>query len=701
MDLRANAIITAVDRFSGPVGQMAGALNRIRGASTGLASAAKRTGAALAGPGGLGAAFGGAMFLQRQLQFEESLNRTQAILDITRKEAFAPLRDDIIRISKEYPALRDEIAKGASELAMAGMGLDTIRAVLEATVQGSMASGESIKTVGEGVTDVVLGMAMPFKTAAEQAKSFHEVNNLLAASSTSANDTYVGFLESIRRAGPVARMVGTDLLSLAAAHAVLANAGIKSERAGIALRTMQVRALAPTKKAREMMRAQNIDWTKWMRLGDGNLSSGGLMDMLAESGVNTGNISALTKDKIEKALAAPGAKTNLGVLGDTLTDIVGDSLGISADEIEDRSKLSDTIRQYLTSQVAKLDFSALFKELADKKANVSVLKELLSLFHIEKAAVLQDALDRNVYEEMRGTIEGKIPGAVERRSGIMMQGFVGAWHRMRSAFDALLDTLANTGVMDTLTTVFDKMTAGLNALGESNPELLKWGTYAVLAAGAIGTLSFALSSLAAAVPFAAIAGGIIAMKSGLETFYTWMTGWIDRIGAAMKALKEGRFRDAGGILSGRLTPDGANADALRTLSMEWQETTRPMLDVLPPLAKTVGELNRSLNDGLDRVYADRSDIMQLFAGASERPITGADLDENLQVVGRGRVTDMTTLDVTGKVHADVAGTVEGAMRVEVDIKVDGPGVVTDKRTSGGEVKGQLRTGKSMPDVVAP
>jgi len=697
MDLRANAIITAVDRFSGPLARMAGAMNKIRGASSGLATAARRTGAALSGPGGLGAAFGSAMFLSRQLAFEESLNRTQAILDITRKEAFKPLRDDIIRISKDYPALRDEIAKGASELAMAGMGLDTIRAVLEATVQGSMASGESIRTVGEGVTDVVLDMAMPFKTAIEQVKSFEYVNNLLAASSTSANDTYIGFLESIRRAGPVSRMVGTDLLSLAAAHAVLANAGIKSERAGIALRTMQVRALAPTKKAREQMRALGVDWTKWMRPGDGRLSSGGLIDMLSESGLDAGRLGAV-RNRIEQTLADPELRNNLGVLGDKLTEIVGGALGITPDEVEDQAQLTDTIRQYLTSQVAQLDFEALFRELADKKAPVTLLKELLSLHQVEKGAVLQDAIDRNLYAEKRAEIAAKMPGAVARRSEIMMQGFVGAWHRMKSAFDALLDTLANTGVLDTITNFFTRLTEAVNRFAEFDKDLLKWGTYAVLAAGAVGTLLFALSGFASAAPIIAIVGGFILLKEGLESLWSWLKDFVDRLAGAANALLSGRFSDAGGILSGRLSADGLDAQMLKGLSYDWKTITEPLTTEIPPLARTVQELNRALNGGLDRVYRDRSDIRQLFSTPLDPDATDADL---MPIHRAPLVTDLTALDVTGMVQADVTGTVGGDVRGELIVRYEGP--IGGPRTVdvGGKVKGDLRTGKSMPDIVAP
>ena len=70
-------------------------------------------------------------------------------------------------------------------------------------------------------------------------------------------------------------------------------------------------------------------------------------------------------------------------------------------------------------------------------------------------------------------------------------------------------------------------------------------------------------------------------------------------------------------------------------------------------------------------------------------------------MGGRLIRDLPPLDVTGKVQADVNGTVDGKVRVEVDVKVEGGGTVTDKRVSGGEVRGQLRTGESMPDVVAP
>lgn len=719
MDLRANAIIQGVDRFSPMlrrIGAMGGAFASRAGA---IASASRRVGSALTGTGGLGAAMGSAAFIGAQLTFEESLNRTQAILDIASKEGFKPLRDDIIEVSKRYPALRTEIAKGTSELAMSGMALDTIRAVLEGVVQGSMASGESIRTVGEGVTDVVMGMGMPFKTAREQAAAFATVNDVLAASSTSANDTYTGFLESMRRAGPVARIAGVNLMQLAAAHGVLANAGIKGERAGIALRSMMVRALAPTKKARELMRAAGVDWTKWTKASDKPLTSGGLFDMLSQGNVDTSGLQRV-RGRVEQLLNDPIISKNVGVLGDKVTEAVVNGLGIDASQQEDRAQIGDLVREYLATNAAALDFKALFSELADKDASLPLLKELLSLHHVEKAGALTDAFARGLFDEMEEKIKKKAPGATERFAGIMTQGFVGAFRRMQSAFDAFLDTLANTGVMDTLTGVFQGLADTINRIGKTNPALLENLTYAMLAFGALAPVGLTISAVASAIGalFFALAvwpaGTIIGMTTGLYLLYEAFQagpGVIDRVTnyftevwgrwakftESMNNLELGRAfeyltgqRTASGLyesdaaeLSGMLP---AHADVRRSTIKASEDAAR---------AKQQAAIDAA-NAQMDRF----TQAMEVFRNA---PVVNNDAGVPLPGSARaasasgGLVRDINPVVVDSK----VSGTMTGEFGLDVRVQVDGPGRVTDTRTSGGRGKGELNTGRSDIDIIAP
>lgn len=685
MDLRANAIITAIDRFSAPVQRMSGALNSLTRGSAAAARASRRAAHTLAGPGSLGAMLGSGIFLSRQLDFESKLNRTQALLNETNVNAFKPLREEITRLAKAYPAMRGEIAQGASELAMAGMPLEAIKAVMEDTVRGAMASGESIKTVGEGVTDVIYSMGLPFSNATEQAASFAKVNDILAAAATSANDTYTGFLTSLGRAGPVARMAGVDLTSLAAAHGVLANAGIKSERAGIALRSMMVRALAPTKKAREMMRSIGVDWTKWTTQTGAKLSKDGLFGMLEEGGVDTSGLGNVSK-QIEAMLSDPVLTKNLGVLGDKVTSIIADSLNIAPDQLDDRTKLSDTVRDYLSSTAAALNFPALFKELADKNATLPLLKELLSLRHVEKAGALVDAFQRGLFDQMLAAIESKAPNATQRMADIMMQGFVGAYYRMVSAFDAFGDTLARTGVMDTMTNVFTMITDGINKLADINPKILEWGTYAMLISGGLSVISLAFSGIAGpisllggalaaspiAATIAAIAASITLLAAANEKFdpEKGVIGWVkDMFSQNAESwwdsvkrwnAKADEIPTIYELLLGKDAKNiwGQPVREQRAPISYWLDHTP---EKLPPLARTTDELIRSLVPS---------------AGPQQ-------------------------VDVTGKVQADVQGKVSGKMDVDVHITGVGDvsGFVKDKR--GGDISGDLKTGKSMPDTGGP
>lgn len=686
MDLRANAIITAVDRFSGPVARMSGALNALTRGSQAAAAGARRAGHAFSGSHGIGSMVASGAFLKSQLDFERSLNRTQAILDETSIKKFRPLRDEMINLAKAYPAMRSEIAAGASELAMSGMKLDTVRAVLGDAVRGAMASGESIKTVGEGVTDVIYSMGLPFKTAAEQTKSFAQVNDVMAAAATSANDTYTGFLTSIGRAGPVARMAGVDLTALAAAHGVLANAGIKAERAGISLRSMMVRALAPTKKARELMRAQGVDWNKWMNSTGKKLTTQGLFGMLEEGGVSTTGLSDTVRAKLDALMSDPNMTRNLGVLGDKVTEIIAGGLDVSGADIEDRAQLSDTVRRYLSSTAANLDFQALFKELAEKKVTLPLLKELLSLRHVEKAGALVEAFQAGLFDEMLATIERKAPGATDRMSKIMMQGFVGAFYRMKSAIDAFGDTLANTGVMDTMTGVFDKIREGVDAIGQSNPKILELGTYAVLISGAMGIISFAFSGLVG--PVGALAGALAAAP---------IAGTLTAIAAAITALAlaSEKYDPDKGILGS--VPDAINEN--RDSVTGWWDWLNEKTRAMPTIPELMWgkDATNIWGENLREQRLRRSrPISSGVYGDSLPPLAGT---TDALIRSLVPTAGPQTVDVTGKVTAE--GKVSG--RIDVDVRITGhsdvSGYVESKR--GGEIQGELKTGKSMPDTSGP
>ena len=524
LDLRGRVIITdagatsTLRRLQGAlasVGAMARAPARALG---GVSQATARLGSQASGVGGMGAGFASAYFLQQQFDFEKALNRTQAILNLTEKSAFKPLRDEIVRLAETYPAMRKEIAQGASDLAEAGMGIDTIRAVLEGTIQGSMASGESIAGVAGGVTDIIMSMALPFKSAAEQAESFRLVNDKLAASATTYNQSYEKVLLGLGRAGPVARAAGVNLHDLSAMLGTLADANFKGERGGIAMAATMLRLGAPTKKARAELARFGIDLAKFQSQTStfSNMGAQPLVDMLQEE-LGLTDADALS-DSITRLLEDKTLTANAQNLGTALSDLISNSLDVGEGDAENRAKINDTVARYVRGAFSTLDVVGIFREFAAKDVDTSLvfLNEVFGKYHAAKGSALISGFKSGAFDDKSLALMQKSEGATERFATIMQQGFVGAVYRMGSAWDAFLDKLANTGVLDNVTNAITSLTNFIGKLSETNPRLLEFSTYAVLAAGVMAPLGFAISGLAGgAAILAALAAGVLRLTGAL------------------------------------------------------------------------------------------------------------------------------------------------------------------------------------------
>ncbi len=509
--LEARLVLRAVDQASGVIRRVGGALRAINGRSAAMAAASmQRMNAAMHGPGSYAAAMAGGLLLSRQYTFEKSLNRTQAILNQTSREGFAPLRDEIVRVAGAYPAMRDAIAKGASELAMAGMAQGTVQAVLEKTVQGAMASGESIATVGAGVTDVIMGMAMPFKTAAEQAKSFAAVNDKLAAAATSYNQTYTQFLSGLGKTAPVARVAGVSLQDLAATLGVLANAKFKGEEGGTGLRTLMLRLGSPTKKARAELRAFNIDLAKFQKASSFRNAGGKTLTerLQEELGLDAGHLIGIF-DTILKNKALTGNANNLG---DALNQAIVEGLGVSSGDAESRAKIRDVVARYVRSSFSTLDVVGLLREVAAKNGDKSLtfLNEVGGKYHAAKLAALVSAIRDGYFDGWARIMAERTVGATQRFADITMQGIVGAWAKFTSAIDVLMEKmLVDTGIMGELTALVNKVRDFVIRMQQVNPQLLKIGTYAMLAMAVLAPLGLVFAGVASAIGLVAGAVGLL------------------------------------------------------------------------------------------------------------------------------------------------------------------------------------------------
>lgn len=499
------------------------------------------------GIGTFAAAAGGAAFIRNEFEYQSAMNRTQAVLNITDDKMynlngkmvdgatyFKQHSNLVVDLAKKYPATSAEIAKGASELAMAGMSMGQVNEVLEATIQGSMASGESIKTVGMGVTDVLLGLGKALTKS-----NYQELNNVMAAASTSFSQDYSQFLAGYAKTAPMARMLNMDMRQLAGTLGILADAGYKAEKGGTALRSSMIYAAAPGKTAVAQMnrylKKQGLQYSDFKRKADsfqlgGPEGAKALSSLLSDDlGVGTDGLDRV----LEPILNDPKNIKNPTRLKRQLVQSITSALGV--DDPMNAEKVAQSVSSFVESGFQQLDFVGLLRKLHEVgfDRDIEAMKELFKMRFVAPMGALMQSLEPGgAFDQKMELFLPRIQDAVKRFADILMKGLPGALKRLGGAFDGLLRAMASSGAIDTVVWALEKLRDGLNWLSQFSPTTLKGLTIALLGLAVLAPIGMALSAVGAGIGVIATA---LATAGGLAVGVTRFARSLFLLGAAGKA----------------------------------------------------------------------------------------------------------------------------------------------------------------------
>ncbi|MDE6833183.1 MAG: phage tail tape measure protein, partial [Ruminococcus sp.] len=124
-----------------------------------------------------------------------------------------------------------ESAEAMSYMAMAGWKVNDMVSGLDGIMDLSAASGESLASVSDIVTDALTAFGL-------QASDSAHFADVLAAASSNANTNVAMMGETFTYAAPVAGALGFSIEDTAEAIGLMANSGIKASQAGTSLRTI-------------------------------------------------------------------------------------------------------------------------------------------------------------------------------------------------------------------------------------------------------------------------------------------------------------------------------------------------------------------------------------------------------------------------------------------------------------------------------
>ena len=274
------------------------------GAEKGVKQLDKIASAALKGVGvavaGVATAVGGLSMAAIKVgsDFEEGMSKVQAISGATGKEL-----EELTEKAKEMGAKTKfsagESAQAFQYMAMAGWKTGDMLNGIEGIMNLAAASGEDLAMVSDIVTDALTAFGL-------QAKDSAHFADVLAKASSNSN-TNVGLMGyTFQYVAPVAGALKYSIEDCAVAIGLMANAGIKGEKSGTALRTLFTNLVRPTDGVSEAMERLAIEAVN----ADGTMKP--LNQLLLEM---RSSFSGLTdEEKASEAAAIAGKEAMSGLL---------------------------------------------------------------------------------------------------------------------------------------------------------------------------------------------------------------------------------------------------------------------------------------------------------------------------------------------------------------------------------------------------
>ena len=212
-----------------------------------LGNLAKWAGTALAGSM---AALGG-YSIKVGSDFEAAMSKVQAISGAS-GDALNALTAKAKEMGATTQFSASEAAEAMGYMAMAGWKDSDMLSGIKGIMDLAAASGESLATTSDIVTDALTAFGL-------QAKDSTKFANVLAAASSNANTNVSLMGDTFKYVAPLAGSLKYSVEDVALAVGLMANAGIKGEQAGTALRSTFTRLVDPPKEAAVAMEALGIN----------------------------------------------------------------------------------------------------------------------------------------------------------------------------------------------------------------------------------------------------------------------------------------------------------------------------------------------------------------------------------------------------------------------------------------------------------
>lgn len=235
--------------------------------------------------------------IEAGMSFEDGMAKVAAISGATEDQL-----DALTAKAKEMGAKTKfsatESAEAFNYMAMAGWSVDDMLNGIEGIMNLAAASGSDLATTSDIVTDALTAMGYAAGDAGKLA-------DVMAAASSNANTNVELMGKTFQYAAPIIGALGMNMEDAAVAIGLMANAGIKGEKSGTALRSILTRLSAPPKECADAMEELGISLT------DSNGKMKSLDAVMQDMRKSFSNLSETQQTQYAKSIAGQEAMSGL------------------------------------------------------------------------------------------------------------------------------------------------------------------------------------------------------------------------------------------------------------------------------------------------------------------------------------------------------------------------------------------------------
>lgn len=199
--------------------------------------------------------------IQVGMDFESAMSQVGAVSGAN-AEDIEKLTEKAKEMGSTTKFTATEAAEAFNYMAMAGWKTEDMLDGIEGVMNLAAASGADLATTSDIVTDALTAMGYSASDAGRLA-------DVMAAASSNANTNVEMMGQTFQYAAPIVGALGYNMEDTAVQIGLMANAGIKGEKAGTALRSILTRLSAPPKECADAMEKLGVSLTD----SEGNMKS--------------------------------------------------------------------------------------------------------------------------------------------------------------------------------------------------------------------------------------------------------------------------------------------------------------------------------------------------------------------------------------------------------------------------------------------